>query len=107
MKIYIVEKDANSHYGVTQIDKVFLNKKDAENYKKKIDSIQVREYKECQKGYPDRFDEFERSINEVNEVWITEYDVAQPSLTLKQAIKKAKPNMDKIKDVDKHINNIR
>ena len=30
-----------------------------------------------------------------------------PNMTLEQAIEKAKPNMDKIKDVDKHIDNIR
>tara|TARA_R110002012_G_scaffold58151_1_gene150885 strand:+ start:252 stop:512 length:261 start_codon:yes stop_codon:yes gene_type:complete len=30
-----------------------------------------------------------------------------PNITLEQAIEKAKPNMDKIKDVDKHIDNIR
>jgi len=40
------------------------------------------------------------------------YDVANlkstlPNLTLKQAIAKAKPNLDKIKDVDKHIEGIR
>ena len=30
-----------------------------------------------------------------------------PNMRLEQAIEKAKPNMDKIKDVDKHIDNIR
>ena len=30
-----------------------------------------------------------------------------PNMTLKQAIEKAKPNLDKIKDVDKHIEDIR
>lgn len=30
-----------------------------------------------------------------------------PNMTLEQAIEKAKQNMDKIKDVDKHIDNIR
>ena len=30
-----------------------------------------------------------------------------PNMTLEQAIEKAKTNMDKIKDVDKHIDNIR
>ena len=30
-----------------------------------------------------------------------------PNMTLEQAIEKAKPNMDKIKDVDKHLDDIR
>jgi len=30
-----------------------------------------------------------------------------PELTLEQAIEKAKPNMDKIKDVDAHLNEIK
>ena len=30
-----------------------------------------------------------------------------PKLTLDQAIEKAKPNMDKIKDVDAHLNEIK
>ena len=30
-----------------------------------------------------------------------------PNMTLEQAIEKAKPNLDKIKDVDKHIDDIR
>ena len=30
-----------------------------------------------------------------------------PNMTLEQAIAKAKPNLDKIKDVDKHIEDIR
>ena len=30
-----------------------------------------------------------------------------PELTLEQAIEKAKPNMDKIKDVDAHLNGIK
>jgi regulator of replication initiation timing len=30
-----------------------------------------------------------------------------PNMTLEQAIEKAKPNLDKIKDLDKHIDNIR
>ena len=31
----------------------------------------------------------------------------KPKLTLDQAIEKAKPNMDKIKDVDAHLNEIK
>ena len=30
-----------------------------------------------------------------------------PNMTLEQAIEKAKPNLDKIKDVDKHLDDIR
>lgn len=30
-----------------------------------------------------------------------------PNITLEQAIEKAKPNLDKIKDVDKHLDDIR
>ena len=74
MKIYVVEEDANSHYGMTRIVKLFLKKEDAEEYKKEIDSKEIEEYKEAQKTYPERFDEFQERIQNVNEVWITEYN---------------------------------
>tara|TARA_R110000803_G_scaffold106056_1_gene174207 strand:+ start:54 stop:284 length:231 start_codon:yes stop_codon:yes gene_type:complete len=74
MKVYIVEEDANSHYGMTRISKIFLNKKDAKKYKKKIDNKEVKRLKESQKVYPERFEEIQKRIDEVNEVWITEYN---------------------------------
>ena len=36
-----------------------------------------------------------------------EEQLEKPKLTLEQAIEKAKPNMDKIKDVDAHLNEIK
>ena len=36
-----------------------------------------------------------------------EDQLEKPKLTLDQAIEKAKPNMDKIKDVDAHLNGIK
>ena len=36
-----------------------------------------------------------------------EEQLEKPKLTLDQAIEKAKPNMDKIKDVDAHLNEIK
>jgi len=36
-----------------------------------------------------------------------EDQLEKPKLTLDQAIEKAKPNMDKIKDVDAHLNEIK
>ena len=39
--------------------------------------------------------------------YIEEEQLEKPKLTLDQAIEKAKPNMDKIKDVDAHLNGIK
>ena len=56
---------------------------------------------------------YRKAIDDYKSKQLTLTDVVKsdseqlPNMTLEQAIEKAKPNMDKIKDVDKHIDNIR
>lgn len=74
MKVYVIEKDAGSHYGVTMIDKIFLNKEDAEKYLLEKCNIEKNRLTDCfNKGNfaEDRY--YHEAINNVNEGWITEY----------------------------------
>ena len=50
----------------------------------------------------------EMTVKAINVIQCCKSDSEQlPNITLEQAIEKAKPNMDKIIDVDKHIEDIR
>jgi hypothetical protein len=82
MKVYVVEKDAGSHYGVTMIDKIFSKLEDAENYKKEKDDIKKESLKKYfeRGGYKNivagkEESDYKEDIETVNEVWITEYEV--------------------------------
>jgi hypothetical protein len=53
------------------------------------------------------FEEVNGLINKLSLSVVVGQSEQLPNITLKQAIAKAKPNLDKIKDVDKHLDYIR
>lgn len=74
----------------------------------------LRSVELCMTAHPDceKGSEFEDRIMDLQEIQkaltLTDVVVAKRTLSnLDEDIKKAKPNMDKIKDVDKHIDSIR
>jgi hypothetical protein len=76
MKVYVVEKDANSHYGVTMIDKIFSKKEDAEQYILEKNNIEKDILTKCfNNGNFTKDEYYYEALRNVNQGWITEYEV--------------------------------
>jgi hypothetical protein len=76
MKVYVVEKDADSHYGVTMIDKIFSKKEDAEQYILEKNNIEKDSLTASfNAGHFAKEEYYFEALENVNEGWITEYEV--------------------------------